>query len=75
MLHYLAGATIQVANLANYNCHPLENDNNIWKTYSGKIMKLCHEVVCIKLRYEASIQDFGTGQRGLREALTSVQSR
>ena len=27
MLHHLAGATIQVANLVNYNCHPLEDGN------------------------------------------------
>ena len=25
MLHHLAGATIQIANLFNYNCHPLED--------------------------------------------------
>ena len=25
MLHHLAGATIQVANLDNYNCHPQED--------------------------------------------------
>ena len=24
MLHHLAGATLQVANLVNYNCHPQE---------------------------------------------------
>ena len=24
MLHHVAGATIQVANLVNYNCHPRE---------------------------------------------------
>ena len=24
MLHHIAGATIQVANLVTYNCHPLE---------------------------------------------------
>ena len=27
MLHNLAGATIQVANLVNYNCHPNEDGN------------------------------------------------
>ena len=27
MLHHLAGATIQVANLVNYNCHPQEDGN------------------------------------------------
>ena len=27
MLHRLAGATIQIANLVNYNCHPLEDGN------------------------------------------------
>ena len=29
MLHHLAIATIQVANLVNYNCHPQEDGNNI----------------------------------------------
>ena len=29
MLQRLAGATIQVANLVNYNCHPLEDGKNI----------------------------------------------
>ena len=29
MLHYLAAATIQVANLVNYDCHPLEDVNNL----------------------------------------------
>ena len=28
MLHHLVGATIQVANLVNYNCHPLLKDGN-----------------------------------------------
>ena len=28
MLHQLAGATIQIANLVNYNCHPLQDGNN-----------------------------------------------
>ena len=27
MVHHLAGATIQVAILVNYNCHPLEDGN------------------------------------------------
>ena len=27
MLHYIAGAAIQVANLVNYNCHPLKDGN------------------------------------------------
>ena len=27
MLHHLADATIQVANLVNYNCHPDEDGN------------------------------------------------
>ena len=27
MLNHLAGATIQLANLVNYNCHPLEDGN------------------------------------------------
>ena len=27
MLHHLTGAIIQVENLVNYNCHPLEDDN------------------------------------------------
>ena len=29
MLHHLAGATIQIANLVNYNCHPLEDGNKV----------------------------------------------
>ena len=29
MEHHLAGATIQVENLVNYNCHPLEDGNKI----------------------------------------------
>ena len=29
MLHHLAGATIQVANLVNYNCRPLEDGDNV----------------------------------------------
>ena len=29
MLHHLAGATIQIANLVDYNCHPQEDVNNI----------------------------------------------
>ena len=29
MLHQLAGAAIQVANLVNYDCHPHEDDNNV----------------------------------------------
>ena len=28
MLHHLVGATIQVANLVNFNCHPLLEDGN-----------------------------------------------
>ena len=28
MLHHLAGATIQVANLVSYYCHPQEDGNN-----------------------------------------------
>ena len=28
MLHHLAGATIQIANLVNYNYHPNEDGNN-----------------------------------------------
>ena len=28
MFHNLAGATIQVANLVNYNCHPQENGDH-----------------------------------------------
>ena len=27
MLHHIAAATIQVANLVNYNCYPLDDDN------------------------------------------------
>ena len=43
MLHHLARATIQVANLANYNCHPLEDDN--------KTEERCHKIVicCLEL--------------------------
>ena len=41
MLHYLAGATIQVANLANYNCHPQEGDNNHHQEGGNKFM-WCH---------------------------------
>ena len=33
MLHHLAVATIQVASLVNYNCHPQEDGNG--KGYSG----------------------------------------
>ena len=29
MLHILAGATIHVANLVNYNCHPQADGNNL----------------------------------------------
>ena len=28
MLHHLAGATIQIANFVNYNCHSLEDGKN-----------------------------------------------
>ena len=46
MLHHLAGATIQVANLFNYNCHPQENGNKMakklpssgWQNEDGKKM-------------------------------------
>ena len=31
MLHHLAGATIQLANLVNYNCRPQEDGNIIIK--------------------------------------------
>ena len=34
MLHHLTGAIIQVANLANYNCHPLEDGNNGYELVS-----------------------------------------
>ena len=34
MLHHLAGATLQVANLFNYNCHPLEDGKKfVWLNY------------------------------------------
>ena len=29
MLHYLTGATIQIANLVNYNCHPQVDGNQL----------------------------------------------
>ena len=29
MLHHFAGATIQIANLVNYDCHLNEDDNNL----------------------------------------------
>ena len=29
MLHHLAGATIQIANLVKYSCHPLKDGNKI----------------------------------------------
>ena len=27
--HHLAGATMQIANLVNYNCNPIEDGNNL----------------------------------------------
>ena len=45
MLHHLAGATIQVANLVNYNIHPQEDGNkfnpqsqNLHKTQDMKFI-------------------------------------
>ena len=35
MLHHLDGATIQVANYVNYNCHPLEDGNKYMPFSSG----------------------------------------
>ena len=34
MLHHLTGATIQVSNLVNYNCHPQEVGNK-WVSSAG----------------------------------------
>ena len=36
MLHQLAGTTIQIANLAIYNCNPLEGGNTVLITVSTK---------------------------------------
>ena len=40
MLHHLAGATMQVANLVNYNYHQLEDDNsNLFKTLLNQSLR------------------------------------
>ena len=36
MLHQLAGATIQVANLINYNCHLLEDGNHLRPIFNSR---------------------------------------
>ena len=38
MLHHLAGAAIYVANIVNYNCHPIEDDDQ-----SG-LLDMCTDV-------------------------------
>ena len=48
MLHHLAGATIQVANLVNYKCHPQEDGkrialNHLQSTTSSQMFKATHE--------------------------------
>ena len=41
--HHLAVATIQVANLVNYNCHPKEDGDKLLlrSAVAGRIYKLC----------------------------------
>ena len=53
MLHHLAGATIQVAYLVNYNCHPEEDGNESLYTqgdFQGStsfVDLLCFSVLCL----------------------------
>ena len=50
MLHHLAGATIQVANLVNYNCHPLDDGNDRIDFYQTKIFLIFQTNVCFASR-------------------------
>ena len=46
LLHHLAGATIQVADLVNYNCHPQEggNYNNVLYNLSIRSLTRYHNM-------------------------------
>ena len=45
MLHYLAGATIQIANLVNYNCHPqVDGNKNEFVPKSHELVQLYFEM-------------------------------